>query len=85
MAGRLSRYDFEVLETLAEDGGFCVLDISARLKNGFLSDNKRKRSAMLADQLSRLEKDGWVKRLDGKKPIAWLRTAAGTAALAGGR
>lgn len=39
-------------------------------------------SQWASSRLRRLEKAGLVARMDGGKPIAWVRTAAGTAAVA---
>lgn len=38
-------------------------------------------SQWASSRLRRLEKAGLVARMDGEKPIAWVRTAAGTAAV----
>jgi hypothetical protein len=39
-------------------------------------------SQWASSRLRRLEKAGLTARMDGEKPIAWVRTAAGTAAVA---
>lgn len=71
-----------ILEFLSEDGGFTT----GRVAENFTGygDNKRQRSGAVRSWLNILQKRGLVAPMDDLKPVAWVRTPAGTAALAHG-
>lgn len=72
-------HDLKILSALAEDGGFTALAVADRADLG--SGNGRMRSGAMRSWLSLLEARGLVAKMDDLKPICWIRTPAGTAAL----
>lgn len=67
----------KILAAMAEDGGFTALSIADR--SGLPSSgNGRMRSGAMRSWLSLLEGCGLVRKMDDLKPIAWVRTPAGT-------
>jgi hypothetical protein len=72
-------HDFKILSALAEDGGFTALAIADR--SGVGDGNGRMRSGAMRSWLALLEARGLVAKMDDQKPICWIRTPAGTAAL----
>lgn len=72
-------HDFKILSALAEDGGFTALAISDR--SGVGDGSGRMRSGAMRSWLTLLEARGLAARMDDQRPICWIRTPAGTAAL----
>lgn len=76
----LERHELMVLKALDEDGGFLTGEVAARLSLvGY--DNGHQRGAAVRSWLIGLRSRGLVAELDDKKPVCWIRTSAGTAAL----
>jgi hypothetical protein len=75
----LSSYEREILESLAEDGGFITKDVARHVT--FFGHNARTHSGAVRSWLAGLKKRGLVDLIDDQKPAAWKRTAAGTAAI----
>lgn len=71
--------DRAILNALAEEGGFCTKDLAKMLPRDF--GPRAHWSQWVSSRVRLLEKAGLVARMDTQKPIAWLRTAAGTDAL----
>lgn len=79
IADRLSRYDRWILELLSEDGGFVTGHIARNVP--MFGSNGHQQSGTVRSWLIDLKKRGLVRFLDDQKPVCWVRTAAGTAAL----
>lgn len=77
----LTSTNAELLKVLDEDAGLLTGEVSHRAQVTYCSFNKRQRSGAVRSWLVNMMKDGLVEFLDDKKPVAWKRTAAGTAAL----
>ena len=75
----LLSHEREILEFLAEDGGFITRDVARHVT--FFGHNARTHSGAVRSWLMGLKRRGLVDFLDEQKPAAWVRTAAGTAAL----
>lgn len=75
----LSPHEREILEALAEDGGFITKDVAKQVT--FFGHNARTHSGAVRSWLSGLKRRGFVDLLDDQKPAAWKRTPAGTAAI----
>jgi hypothetical protein len=76
----LDNIDRKILEVLAEDGGFVALAV-ARRANLMSGCNGRQQSGAAQSWLKSLEGRGFVAKMDDLKPICWIRTPAGTAAM----
>lgn len=76
---KLSSYDVEILEILAEDGGFMTRDVAKGVT--FFGSNTRQHSGAVRAWLMRLKEFGLVDTLDDQKPVCWKRTPEGTRAL----
>jgi hypothetical protein len=73
----LSSHEREILEVLAEDGGFITKHVASHVS--FFGHNARTHSGAVRSWLVGLKKRGLVDLLDDQKPDCWKRTAAGTA------
>lgn len=73
----------DILLALSESTGRQVRDFSRRFPTNVGKRNRHVRSCWLGQRLVVLERRGLVGRFDADTPIAWVRTAAGTAAVTG--
>lgn len=73
----LSQSDYNILDKLAEDGGFTTHHVA---RHAWTSCDRRG-SAECRQALLYLQKEGYVAPMDDQKPVAWKRTPKGTAAL----
>lgn len=73
----LSQRDYNILDKLAEDGGFTTRHVARR---AWVSCDRRG-SAECRQSLLYLQREGYVGPMDDQKPIAWVRTPKGTEAL----
>lgn len=80
-AAHLDAAERDILLALSEREGTGVRDMPDFLPPKF--GPRAHWSQWASSRLRRLEKAGLVARMDAEKPIAWVRTAAGTAAVAG--
>lgn len=81
MRVHLDDRDYALLKALSEDGGFTTGHVAERAGINFGGLNRRMRSGAVRSWLMNLKRAGLVDFLDGEKPVCWIRTAAGTAAL----
>lgn len=81
MSADLDATERDILLALSEREGWGIRQISECLPSDF--GPRAHWSQWASSRLRRLEKAGLVARMNGEKPIAWVRTAAGTAAVAG--
>jgi hypothetical protein len=70
----------EVLRVLDEEAGLLTGEAARRAKFNYGS-NQRQRSGAVRSWLDAMKRDGLVRFLDDKKPVCWVRTPDGTAAL----
>jgi hypothetical protein len=77
---RLTEVDRKILAALDERGGSLTGDVAAAARPW--GRDRRVESAWTRERLVDLKKRGLVAELDDQKPVCWLRTAAGTEALA---
>ena len=68
----------KILNCLAEDVGFTTHLVVKKI--GKIPS--RRQSAAVRSRLNELYRDGYIAHLDDQKPVAWKRTAKGTALLA---
>lgn len=74
--------EIAILRALDESGGFTIRDISRNTSQWrYCNFNMHARSGAIKSELIDMSKRGLVARLDDLKPVAWVRTAAGTKAL----
>lgn len=71
----MTRTEYEVLGALDDMAGMVIPDIGRHVS--YCRTQRRVQSATLRYVLARMERDGLVRKLDDKKPIAWVRTDAG--------
>lgn len=71
----------DILLALSETEGWRIREMSEHLPQDF--GPRAHWSQWASSRLRRLEKAGLTARLDGERPIAWVRTPAGTAAVVG--
>jgi hypothetical protein len=62
----------EIINLVPEHCGWATANIAKALPTKF-GHNRRTNSGYVLSHLLRLEKNGLVRRLDDKKPIAWTR------------
>lgn len=74
---KISDPDFRLLLYLAENDGWTAGQIAQQMD----CENPRRAGARIRLDLLRMEKLGWVERLDDRSPTAWVRTPAGTEAM----
>lgn len=74
-------HDRKILKALADDSGCTTLTVAARAGITYGRGNGRMMSGAMRSWLTLLERRGLVAKMDDQKPICWIRTAAGTAAL----
>lgn len=77
----VTSFTAELLAVLTEQGGFTTGRVSKAAKISYCSDNARARSGAVRAALDNLKVMGLVDFLDDQKPVCWVRTPAGTAAL----
>lgn len=77
---RPAERDRALLRALDERGGTLGSDAAERAWGA----RDRKSSAEARKRLARMAADGLVRPLDGEKPVAWVRTRAGTEVLGDG-
>lgn len=72
-----------LLVVLAEDGGFTTSSVAKLTSEHVLAGwEARSRSQVIRHDLAHMHCRGLVAKLDAAKPVCWVRTARGTAALA---
>lgn len=71
---------YQLLEALDEDGGFTTGDVTKRSQLSF-GCNAHQRSGAARSFLMLMMRDGYVRQMDDLKPVCWVRTPKGTAAL----
>lgn len=71
----------QILQALSEREGWGILGMRECFPRDF--GPRAHWSQWASSRLRQLEKAGLVARMDAEKPIAWVRTAAGTAAVVG--
>lgn len=79
---KLSEREHEILEALAEDGGFITKDVARHVT--MFGHSAHTHSGAVRSWLVDLRKRGLVDLIDDQKPAAWKRTPAGTAAISSG-
>lgn len=79
-----STQDRAILACLSETGGFLTARVATLMRErgiGLGTHSPRIQSAHIRQDLLRLKRAGLVTEMDGDKPVCWIRTKAGTAAL----
>lgn len=81
----MTDWQIKLLRALAEVGGVTTGRLSELAWGARFIGRKGKRiqSAWARGDLLRLEGMGFVRRMDDLKPVCWIRTVAGTAAIEG--
>lgn len=79
-SSRLTNADFTILGKLDTQGGCTTRRVSEMPNFNYIS-NARQRTAAIRSRLVWLKKQGLVTFLDDLKPVCWVRTETGTAAL----
>lgn len=80
----MTEWQIKLLHALVQVGGFTTGRVSERAwGERFGRNGKRIQSAWARRDLLRLEGMGFVRRMDDLKPVCWIRTIAGTAAIKG--
>lgn len=72
----LTDYDKKILAVLGFEQGLASGDIADQVRPVFGS-NRRQHCAAVLSWLKRMEKEGWVARMDQEKPIAWVKVEQG--------
>lgn len=80
---KLTPFQRALLAVLDETGGFTTGRASERADHPYCRDNARQRSAAARYDFAEMMTEGLVRPIDDLKPIVWVRTKAGTAALVG--
>lgn len=81
----LTKNEYALLQAIDAHGGYTTADVSSRCGIRYAQDNRRLRSAAMRSWLMALKRQGFVRYLDDQKPVCWVRTEAGTAAIIGER
>ncbi len=76
----LDVYDIAILAKLSEDSGYTTGAL-AKAMGSHVQMNRRRYSQAIRGRILEMKDAGFVAYLDAEKPVAWVRTAKGTAAL----
>lgn len=74
---RRAGHEREILEFLGDQGGFTTRRIALHVNSNVV----RRWSQLTRQTLLGMQRQGWIRPMDGDKPVVWCRTEAGAEAI----